>query len=297
MKLLVTGAAGQVGWELARALQPLGEVLAVDRSQLDLADADALRAFVRARAFDVIVNAAAYTAVDQAEKDEALAAAVNARAPAILAEEGRRSGALLIHYSTDYVFDGEASRPYREDDATAPLNAYGRTKLEGERLIAAAGGDWLVLRTEWVYGSRGRNFLRTMLRLAAERDRLTVVDDQFGAPTSARLLADATAQIVAGSLAGRRAGRFASEVLHLTAGGSTSWHGFAAAIIAGARARGLAVRCTEVAGISAAQYPTPARRPVNSRLDLTRVRERFGIDPPPWQTGLALALDEVADLT
>ncbi|HMN80011.1 MAG TPA: dTDP-4-dehydrorhamnose reductase [Burkholderiaceae bacterium] len=297
MKLLVTGAAGQVGWELARALQPLSEVVAVDRSQLDLADGDALRAFVRGGAFDVIVNAAAYTAVDQAEKDEALAAAVNARAPAILAEEGRRAGALLVHYSTDYVFDGEASRPYREDDATAPLNAYGRTKLEGERLIAAAGGDWLVLRTEWVYGSRGRNFLRTMLRLAAERDRLTVVDDQFGAPTSARLLADASAQIITRALAERRAGRFASEVLHLTAGGSTSWHGFATAIIAGAGARGLPVRCTEVTGIPATQYPTPARRPVNSRLDLTRVRERFGIEPPPWQAGLALALDEVADPT
>jgi dTDP-4-dehydrorhamnose reductase len=297
MRLLVTGAAGQVGWELARALQPLGEVRAVDRGRLDLADADALRAFVRSEDFDVIVNAAAYTAVDRAEQDEALAAAVNTRAPAILAEEGRRRGALLIHYSTDYVFDGGASRPYREDDATAPLNAYGRTKLEGERLIAAAAGDWLVLRTEWVYGSRGRNFLRTMLRLAGERERLTVVDDQFGAPTSARLLADATAQIVARALAERRAGGFASEVLHLTAAGSTSWHGFAAAIVAGARARGLPVRCTEVAGIPATQYPTPARRPANSRFDLTRVRERFGIEPPPWQAGLTLVLDEVADLT
>lgn len=293
MKLLVTGARGQVGWELARSLQPLGEVIALDRQRADLGDPAALRSIVEEIRPQVIVNAAAYTAVDKAEQDQAAAQTINAQAPSILAEQAARSGALLLHYSTDYVFDGSKSRPYSEDDAPNPLNVYGRTKLEGERAIAALGRDWLVLRTSWVYSARGGNFPRTMLRLAQERDKLSVVNDQVGAPTSSRFIADATAQIVFRALAERKAGQFASGVFHLTSAGETSWHGLAEAVIGGARERGAPIRIQQIAGIPGSQYPTPARRPMNSRLDLARVQSRFGVTPPDWRTGIELLLDEL----
>lgn len=293
MKLLVLGARGQVGWELRRSLQPIGSVVAVDRQECDLLSPGQLTRVVEDAAPDVIVNAAAYTAVDKAEQEEALARRINAEVPAELAALTRRSGALLVHYSTDYVFDGSKPAPYEESDEPAPLNAYGRTKLAGERAIAEQGGDWLILRTTWVYASRGANFARTMLRLAAEREKLSIVDDQFGAPTSARFLADATAQLMGAIRAERAAGGFASGLFHLCAAGSTSWHGFATAVIDGARRRGAALKVAEIAGIPALQYPTPARRPANSRLSTQRIEARFGLRVPFWQEGVELVLDEM----
>jgi dTDP-4-dehydrorhamnose reductase len=293
MRLLVTGVNGQVGFELARALQPLGEVHAWDRRQADLSQPEALAERVRALRPDAIVNAAAYTAVDRAEQEEALATRINGEAPGALAEVARDLGALLVHYSTDYVFDGSGDRPWREDDATAPLNAYGRGKLEGERRIAAAGGDWLVLRASWVYAARGGNFPKTMLRLAAERERLNVVADQFGAPTSARLIADCTAHIVRQAQAERAGARFAPGVFNLVASGACSWHELAVATIEGARARGRALKVGEIAPIPASAYPLPTLRPANSRLSLERLGARFGIVPPDWRVGLGLVLDEL----
>jgi dTDP-4-dehydrorhamnose reductase len=295
VRILVTGARGQVGWELARAFQPLGEVVALDRSGADLSDPQGLRRLVRELQPGLILNAAAYTAVDRAEDDEALAARVNAEAPGVLAEEARRIDALMVHYSTDYVWDGTSTRPYLETDPTAPLNAYGRSKLAGEQAIAAAGGRWLVFRTSWVYAERGGNFPKTMLRLAAERDTLDVVDDQFGAPTGARLIADATAQAVARALAETRAGDFESGLFNLVAAGSTSWRGLASAVIDGARRRGLPVRVAQVGGIPAAKYPTRARRPVNSRMSTAALTARFGLTLPPWERGVELLLDGLAE--
>jgi dTDP-4-dehydrorhamnose reductase len=295
VRILVTGARGQVGWELARAVQPLGEVVALDRAGADLSDPQALRRLVRELRPGLILNAAAYTAVDKAEDDEALAARINAEAPGVLAEEARALDALLVHYSTDYVWDGTSERPYRETDPTAPLNAYGRTKLAGEQAIAAAGGRWLVFRTSWVYAERGGNFPKTMLRLAAEREVLNVVDDQFGAPTGARLIADTTAQAVARSFAEMAAGRFESGLFNLVAGGSTTWQGLASAVIEGARRRGMPVRVAQVGGIPAAQYPTRARRPANSRMSTDALAARFGLAMPPWERGVELLLDGLAE--
>jgi dTDP-4-dehydrorhamnose reductase len=295
MKLLVTGANGQVGWELARSLMPLGEVVALDRHACDLARPDTLAALVVALAPDVIVNAAAYTAVDRAEGEEALATTINADAPGELASAARRAGALLVHYSTDYVFDGTKDAPYAEDDPVAPLNAYGRSKLAGERAIAAAGGDHLILRTTWVYAARGSNFVRTMLRLGAEREALRVVADQHGAPTWARNIADATAHIVAQAQRERGAGRFASGVFNLAARDETTWHGFAEAIFAEARVLscGARLKVTEVTAIAGADYPTPAARPANSRLSTARIEARFGILMPPWRHALRRCLEDV----
>lgn len=295
MKILLTGATGQVGWELARSLQPLGEVVACDRTRADLADPAALAALVESIAPRVLVNAAAYTAVDSAEQEPELASAINGDAPGALAAAARQSGALFIHYSTDYVFDGGGNAPRNEKAPVAPINVYGRSKLAGERAIAQAGGDWLVLRTSWVYASRGSNFVRTMLRVAAERESLRVVADQFGAPTSARLIADATAQLVRQALDERRQRRFASEVLHLCAAGETSWHGFAQAIFEGWRALAGAdaLKLRELAPIASTDYPTPAARPLNSRLDCSRIRERYGLDMPDWRAGLRLVLEEI----
>lgn len=296
MKILLLGAGGHLGWELARSLQPLGEVVAVDRTRADLSRPASLHASVDSVAPDVIVNAAAYTAVDRAEEESELAFAINARAPGELAQAARRTGALLVHYSTDYVFDGAGGAPHDECAPTAPLNCYGRSKLAGEQAVAAAGADWLVLRTSWIYAARGRNFLRTILRLAAERERLEVVADQIGAPTSARLVADATAQIVAKAAIERAGGRFSSELLHLCAAGAVSWHAFAQAIVAGWRARAgndaLVVR--EIVPIASSEYPTAAPRPLDARLDCTRVRERFALHLPDWQEGMKLVLDELA---
>lgn len=284
MRVLVTGAAGQVGGEVARLLAASQQVLAHDRSTLDLEKPDDIRWCVRDARPDVIVNAAAYTAVDRAEGDEARAHAVNAVAPGVLAEEARRAGALLIHYSTDYVFDGELDRPYVETDAANPLSAYGRTKLDGERAIAAAGGRHLILRTSWVYGPRGRNFMLTMLRLAAERDALRIVDDQRGAPTSSLQLARATSQLL-------EAGPERSGIYHASAAGVTTWFGFAGAIFEGRRRRvGDAFRVPRLQPIATADYPTPARRPRNSVLSNAKLENVFGVRLEDWREALDEAL-------
>ena len=279
-RILVTGAQGQVGFELARLLPACGEVVALDRAGLDLADPDALVARVRAVAPDLIVNAGAYTAVDLAEKERASAFAVNARAPQILAEEARRIGALLIHYSTDYVFDGMAGVPYREDAPVAPLNVYGASKLAGEQAIAAAGAHALTLRTSWVYGLRGRNFLVTIRRLAAERPELRIVADQTGTPNWAVALATATADLVAQGLPAlkERAGLY-----HFSATGATTWHGFAQAIVGSGAA-------PVVKPITTAEYPTPARRPAYGVLDTSLFRATFGFGLPAWPDSLATCL-------
>jgi dTDP-4-dehydrorhamnose reductase len=289
MKILLTGCAGQLGRELKRSLACLGEVVACDRRQLDLANPEALRAAVRAIAPTVIVNAAAYTAVDKAEAEPELAAAINAVAPGILAEEAQRLGALLIHYSTDYVFDGAKSAPYAEDDMPAPLSAYGRTKRAGELAIAAADGRHLIFRTSWVYGLHGANFMKTMLRLGREWDELRaplrIVGDQIGAPTWTRHLADVTALILARK-------EVPNGLYHLAAAGETSWHGYAEAIFAAAQAAGLLDKSPVVNRITSADYPLPAARPANSRLDCSRFQSDFGLTLPDWRTGL---IDCLAD--
>lgn len=295
MRLVVTGASGQVGYELVRSLMPLGEVVALARAECDLASGDAIERVVGAYRPDVIVNAAAYTAVDRAESEEGLATFINGDAPAALARAAREAGALLVHYSTDYVFDGCKEGSWTEADPVAPLNAYGRSKLAGERAIAASGADSIILRTTWVFAARGANFVRTMLRLGGERESLKVVADQFGAPTWARNIADATAHVIAGAQRERVEGRFASEVLHLASQGNTSWHGFATEIFAEyARLRpGAVLRVRSVEPIPAADYPTPARRPVNSRLDCDRLAQRYGIRLPHWRQALSRCLEEI----
>ena len=297
MKILVTGANGQVGWELVRALQPLGEVVAATRDAVDLGDATAVGAYIDALAPDLVVNAAAYTAVDRAEDEPDVAFAINRDAVASLAQAARKRGALLIHFSTDYVFDGSKRTPYVESDDVYPLNVYGASKLAGEQAIAEAGGDWLVFRTSWVYASRGQNFLRTMLRLGASREMLSVVSDQFGAPTSARMIAELTAHAAAKALAERLAGSFSSGVYHMTAQGSTTWHAFAEAIFAGARRLSpqIDLLIREVRPIPAAEYPAKTARPAFSVLDNTRFDERFGLHRPQWSDGLALVLAELFD--
>jgi dTDP-4-dehydrorhamnose reductase len=278
--ILVTGANGQLGFELARLLPTLGDVVAADRSRLDLADADAVVDVVREARPDLIVNAGAYTAVDLAEKEVDQAAAVNARAPGILAEEAKRIGAVLIHYSTDYVFDGARTTPYPESAPTAPLNVYGATKLEGERAIAAAGGHALIFRTSWVYGLRGRNFLLTIRRLAAERDELRIVADQIGAPNWCRTLAEATVRIVGAGPAAlaERAGLY-----HLSATGNASWYDFARAILGDAAT-------PRVVPIATTDYPLPARRPAYGVLDTAQFESRFGFALPAWREALARCL-------
>ena len=278
--ILVTGSAGQLGFELARLLKPHGDVVAADRARLDLADPDAIVAAVRGAKPKLVVNAAAYTAVDLAEKERELAAAVNARAPGILAEEAKRAGAVLIHYSTDYVFDGASTTPYAEDAPTAPLNVYGATKLDGERAIAAVGGASLVFRTSWVYGRRGRNFLRTIERLAAERDELRIVADQIGVPNWSRTLAEATERVVAQGLPAlaERAGLY-----HLSSAGRASWYEFAQAIV-GAAAK------PRVVPITTAEYPLPAQRPAFAVLDTSRFAATFGFALPDWRDALARCL-------
>lgn len=291
MKILVTGKNGQVGWELQRALAPLGEVVAVDRQQLNLADVDSIRQAVRHIGPDLIVNAGAYTAVDKAEEDQATAMAVNGVAPGVLAEEAKRLGAAIIHYSTDYVFDGEKGSPYEEIDAPNPQGVYGATKLAGEKAVAAAGAPHLTLRTAWVYGLRGKNFLLTMLRLAGERDELRVVDDQIGAPTWSRMIADATAAIVAQGHGHGGIARLLSDrggLYHLTAGGQTSWFGFASAIVAHA------AKQPRMTPITTAEYPLPATRPAYSVMSNARLERVFGIRLPAWDAALEMCLAEKA---
>lgn len=282
MRILLTGKNGQVGLELSRALAPLGEIVAYDRTGLDLAVPDSIVAAVRAVQPKVLVNAAAYTAVDQAEREPEAAHAVNNRGVAVLAEEAKRAGALLIHYSTDYVFDGTRDRPYVEDDDPNPLNVYGQSKLGGERAIRQIDCAHLILRTGWVYAERGRNFFLTIRRLLKEKDEVRVVSDQIGAPTFAGSLADATSEILrADSVAalGERRG-----VYHATSAGSTSWHGFATAI---ARLEGVDALARVIA-IPSEAYRTAARRPRNSRLSNAKLRSDFGIALPPWEASLAV---------
>ncbi len=308
MRILLLGAGGQVGFELMRALGPLGELRAATRDGLlpggapclraDLADGDAaLLALLDHHAPDLIVNAAAYTAVDRAEDEPALAQRINGAAVGVLGRWAAPRGVPVIHYSTDYVFDGRGTRPWREDDATAPLGVYGASKLAGEQALLASGAPHLVLRTAWVYAARGRNFLRTMLRLAAERDVLRVVDDQIGAPTPARLIANATAASVA-RLAPR--GAFAADapwgIYHLTAGGQISWCGFARAIVQAAQRAGLIIRAPEVQAIASTDYPTRARRPAWSVLDCTRAQDTFALRLPSWDTALDAVIGELATL-
>lgn len=294
MKILLTGKDGQLGVELRRALAPLGAVVAVGRADCDLADGAALRALVRAVAPDAIVNPAAYTAVDRAETEQARAAAVNAGAPAILGEEGARLGALVLHYSTGYVFDGAAGRPYTEDDAPAPLGVYGATKLAGERLLAGASPRHLVLRTNWVLGAHGDNFAKTMLRLAAERPQLGVVADQFGTPTPASLLADVSAHLIRQYRREGAAG-FPYGTYHVTASGATSWHAYARFVIAAALAAGKPLKAApeRVRPLRTEEYPTPARRPADARLDTGRFRATFGLCLPPWEDGVRQVLEQL----
>ncbi|MET0321183.1 MAG: dTDP-4-dehydrorhamnose reductase [Duganella sp.] len=284
MKILLTGSTGQVGYELARSLQGLGEVVAVDRNVMDLSNLDQVRDVIRQVRPQLIVNPAAYTAVDKAESEPELAYRVNAEAPGLMAEEARLLGAAMVHYSTDYVFDGASPAPRSEDDATGPLNVYGASKLAGEQAIAAAGIDHLIFRTSWVYGTRGKNFLLTMLRLAREREELRVVADQHGAPTWSRTIADTTALVLAQA---RQGGadwwRANSGVYHLSAQGETTWFEFTQAIV---DAAGLACR---VLPIGSAEYPTPARRPQYSVMSSERLMSRF-CHLPDWKQALHLCI-------
>ncbi|NNM82741.1 MAG: dTDP-4-dehydrorhamnose reductase [Burkholderiales bacterium] len=285
-KILVTGSHGQVGWELARTLSPLGRVIAVSRAEMDLSDAGSIRKKVREIAPDIIVNAAAYTAVDRAEGEEALAHAVNAIAPGILAEEALRLGSAIVHYSTDYVFDGTKTGPYEENEATCPLSAYGRTKLAGEEAVRNSGAAHLVFRTSWVYGVRGHNFLRTMLRLAKERDELRIVSDQIGAPTWSRMIAEATSLVLA-KCPDIDAIREKSGIYHLSSSGSTSWFGFASVILKDAD--------IALHPIPSEAYPLPAARPKNSLLSGEKLESVFGIRLPDWESSLALCRGDLGE--
>jgi dTDP-4-dehydrorhamnose reductase len=292
-RVLLAGRNGQVGWELQRALAPLGELVALDRAGMDLSDPDSIhRAIADARPA-VIVNAAAYTAVDKAESEPAAAMQANGVAPGIIAEEAARSGALVVHYSTDYVFDGRGDAPYREDDPPAPLNVYGRTKLAGEEAVRAAGAPYLIFRTSWVYSARGSNFLRTMLRLAGERSELKIVDDQVGAPTWARSIAEITAAALGAGGTGPGPARERSGVYHLAAAGAVSWCGFARAIFDSARARRADFKVPAVIPIPTSQYPLPARRPRNSRLDTAKLKAAFNLEPPEWEAMLERCMEEM----
>lgn len=294
MRILLLGKNGQVGWEAQRALAPLGELVALDRLGSDglcgdLEQLDRLADTVRRLAPDVIVNAAAYTAVDKAETEAERARRINAEAVGVLAAQAAERGALLVHYSTDYVFDGSGDTPWVESDTPAPLSVYGTTKLAGEHAIRASGCTHLIFRTSWVHAARGGNFARTMLRLAAERERLTVIDDQIGAPTGAELIADVTAHAIRSTLAdGNLCGTY-----HLAAGGQTSWHGYARFVIDHAQRAGKTLAVKDIVPIPTASYPTPATRPLNSRLDTRRLSSRFGLHLPDWRDGVARMLAEI----
>ena len=297
MKILLFGKSGQVGWELQRSLAPLGELIVLDAGSQDLCgdftDLDGIARTVRAVAPDVIVNAAAHTAVDKAESEPELVHTINALAPAVLAQEAQHGNAWLIHYSTDYVFDGSGDQPWRETDSTGPLSVYGATKLEGEQLILQSGCKHLIFRTSWVYGTRGGNFAKTMLRLAQERDSLTVIDDQIGAPTGADLLADVTAHAI--RTAHQRPEL--SGLYHLVAAGETSWHGYASFVIDFARRAGMPLKVAPdaIKAVPTSAFPTPAKRPHNSRLDTAKLQHSFDLSLPMWQTGVARMLTEVLE--
>jgi dTDP-4-dehydrorhamnose reductase len=291
MKILLLGKNGQVGWELQRALAPLGELVALGSSEADFTQPEALAETVKRIAPRVIVNAAAHTAVDKAESEPERARLLNAVAPGVLAREAKALDAWLVHYSTDYVFDGSGDTPRDETAPTAPLNTYGRTKLEGEELIRSSGCKHLLFRTSWVYAARGGNFAKTMLKLAAERDKLTVVDDQFGAPTGAELIADVSAHALRTALQDSSV----SGTYHLVAAGTTTWHAYARHVVEWARARGHSIQVAPEAiePVPSSAFPTPAKRPHNSRLDTTKLRATFGLALPPWQQGVERMLAEV----
>jgi dTDP-4-dehydrorhamnose reductase len=297
MKILLLGKNGQVGWELQRSLAPLGELVALGSDSVDfcgdLTNLEGIAATVRAVAPDIIVNAAAHTFVDRAESEPELARLINAQAPGVLALEAARSGALLVHYSTDYVFDGSGEQPWVETDATGPLSIYGKSKLEGEQAIQSSGCRHLIFRTSWVYAARGGNFAKTMLRLAQERERLSVIDDQIGAPTGADLLADVTAHAL-------RAAVLRPELLglyHLAASGHTSWHGYASFVIELARGAGLDIKVAPEAieRVASSAFATAAARPKNSRLNTNKLQAAFDLHLPDWQTGVARMLTEIIE--
>jgi dTDP-4-dehydrorhamnose reductase len=296
MKILLLGKNGQVGWELQRSLSILGEVVACDFDspgalKADFSDPESLTDLIRRERPDAIVNSAAHTAVDKAESEPDLARRINATAPGVIAREAAALGACLVHYSTDYVFDGSGEQPRDETAPTNPLSVYGQTKLEGEALIRASGCTHLILRTSWVYAARGGNFARTMLRLAAEREELKVINDQIGAPTGADLLADVSAM----ALTRLRAQPELGGTYHCVAAGQTHWHGYARHVIEWARARGHTVKVApeRILAVPTTAFPTPARRPLNSRLDTTKLRSAFGITLPDWQQGVERMLSEV----
>ncbi len=295
MKILLFGKGGQVGWELQRSLAPLGQLIAVDFDSTELCgdftNLDGLAETVRKVKPGIIVNAAAHTAVDKAESEPELARAINATAPGVLADEAQKLGAWLVHYSTDYVFDGSGSKPWQETDPTGPLSVYGRTKLEGEQAVARCTKH-LIFRTSWVYAARGANFAKTMLRLAKERDQLKVIDDQIGAPTGAELLADVTAL----ALRSVQTQPELAGLYHLAAAGETSWYGYAKFVIEQARRAGQPIRVAPeaIVAIPTSDYPTPAQRPLNSRLDTRKIQAAFGLKLPEWQLGVERMLTEVA---
>jgi len=294
MKILLLGKNGQVGWELQRSLAPLGELVALDRHLVDglrgdLSDLESLRATIRQVKPDVIVNAAAYTAVDKAESETELADRVNGTASGVMAEEAAASGAWLIHYSTDYVFSGQGVTPWQETDAVAPVNHYGSSKLAGEHAIIASGCKHLIFRTSWVYGARGNNFAKTMLRLARDRETLNVIADQIGAPTGADLIADVSALAIQKVISRPEL----AGLYHLAAAGEVSWHGYASHVIDFAKAQGEELAVTAVNPIETTAYPTPAQRPLNSRLNTQKLRDNFSLHLPDWQSGVTRMLREV----
>lgn len=294
MKILLLGKNGQVGWELQRSLAPLGELVSLDRHSTDycgnLADRDGLRHTLQTLKPDLIVNAAAYTAVDKAETDRDTAMLINGLAPQVMAQEAQRSGALLVHYSTDYVFNGRGVEPWAESAVASPVNYYGQTKLAGEQAIRTSGCQHLIFRTSWVYAARGSNFAKTMLRLAAERDTLSVIADQHGVPTSAELLADVTAHAITATLRQPTL----SGLYHLVPGGETNWHAYAQFVLDFARAQGKPLKAGTVTPIPTSAYPTPAARPLNSRLSNQKLQQAFGLRLPQWQGGVERMLAELS---
>ena len=297
MSILLLGKDGQVGWQLQRSLAPQGDLVACGRAECDLDDLSALRELVRQVKPDVIVNATAYTAVDKAESEEALAMRINGEAPGVLAEEARRLGASLVHYSTDYVFDGEKEAAYLESDAVNPQGAYGRSKLAGEQAIQQVGADALIFRTSWVFGARGGNFVKTILRLAKEKESLNVVADQVGAPTPAALIATVTGNVLSVLRHKPEMHGQGARLYHLTAANPLSWHGFAQCIVRQAEeTAGFELRLTPEAirAIPSSDYPTPAKRPANSRLDCSRLEQEFGLQMPDWQPYLARMMQLLA---
>jgi len=293
MKILLLGKNGQVGWELQRALVPLGNLIALDRHSTDycgdLSNPEGIAATILAIKPDVIVNAAAYTAVDKAETEADMAAILNTSAVASMAEAAEKVGALLVHYSTDYVFNGRGEKPWTESDVTDPLNVYGKTKRDGEDAIASACSHYLIFRTSWVYAAKGNNFAKTMLKLAAEREELSVINDQFGAPTGAELIADCTAHAIRKTKARPQL----SGIYHLIASGTTTWHDYAAFVIKKAQEKGLALQVNKIIPVATSAFPTAAKRPANSRLDITKFQQHFELMLPDWRIGVERMLTEV----